>query len=575
MNHSTVVTSLFLLILALAIIPTLLSRLRIPTIVGFILSGVLVGPSGFGLISSVPSIEWITEAGILLLMFAIGLEISFGHILKALKSFVFLGFLQVIVTSAVGFGFFAVMGFPVSKSLVMGALFSLSSTAIVIKLLNENQDLQTIFGSVCIFILVAQDIAALPMMSVLPLISAGVGIGVVDYFPLLKMILFFGVFLAAGKILLPKIIDQVLRTGSREIFFFFVIALAMGTAIAAEKIGLSLSLGAFLAGIVISESPYSEQVLAETTPFRENFLGLFFASIGLMLDISFVSNNLGTFIVFVPVLFFLKFIVIYLIVRLNRYPHGVSMASALALSQVGEFSFILAAKAKGIGIFQEIDFQYFLAFSILSLAMTPFLYRIAQLVSGSHSFFEILDLMRNRVQAEQENDIEGNNQQNSERVIVVGLGHAGQNVLRILKNEGVPALGIDFNGAIIKKLESEGYSVFFGDATRPDIWNSKKMKNFHLVVITLTGKHLTAQVLAKVHALFPRVPVVVRAHLIRELPKLKFRLQDQIVIGELETAKTIVRNVLENLEFPRSKISQILSRCEDNEKDLLKSHISP
>lgn len=566
MLHSETFYAFLTTAVSLTIVATLLSRLQIPTIVGFVLTGLFIGPSGIGLITSLPAAQTISELGIVFLMFSLGLEVSLEHLKRMLRPLMTLGFSQVTLTSAVGFlFFFVVLDFSWPKSFVLAACLSLSSTAIVLKLLQEKRETETPYGRISIIVLLFQDIVALPLMASIPLLAnlhattSQAHTSLV--FSTFLVMLFLISCVLVGRYVIPRLFNEIALTHSREVFFFSILSLTFIVAFLAEKVGLSMSLGAFIAGVLISESPYNKQALAELSPFRDIFLGFFFASLGMMVDIPFILAHWSVLVWLIPILFIIKFGVLFAITRVASQSHGVSLTSSLSLAQIGEFSFILAASALAANLIQTEEFQYFLAVSISSLIFTPLLFNVA-LKSSAHTTWRDLTDMLNPLSAHplkysgqppslsEPLAIKGNTPfledlaSAARRTIVIGVGHAGQRILDELTLNGIPCIGIDLNYENIKAINERGIDGIFGDSTSPDVLVSAGIESAHLVIVTVSGKHVTPKVVAVIKSLNPNVNILVRAHYLLELQDFKNLHRSQIVVSEIETANTLVHKAL-------------------------------
>jgi monovalent cation:H+ antiporter-2, CPA2 family len=540
-NNSEDFAAFLIVIVAITTIPTILYRFKIPTIVGFIVAGLAVGPSGLNLVRSIPVVSTITELGIMLLLFSLGLEISFADIRRLAKLLLGLGVLQVVLTtflSAIVFIF--LFDIHWQKAFLFGSFLALSSTAAVIKLMQEHREVETPFGRATISTLLLQDMATIPLMALIPFMATGSSFADISLSTRILQIGAFGIACVVfSKYLLSKLFEQVVRTNSRELFFFLALSLALGTAYFSEKVGLSFSLGAFIAGLLLAESPYNKQVLAELSPLRDNFLGLFFVSIGLLLDLSFVWQNLGHILVLIVLMFLLKFFIMYGVCRFNRFSHGVSLATALTLAQIGEFSFILAAAAKDYGMINPAEFQYFLTLAVLSLIFTPPFFWFSQRASAHADWNSTMTAKKKIIPRPADPS------ENKRKAIVIGLGHSGENILEILHQLKIPAHGIDFNMTLVKKMNDLQLSASYGNATRPEVLHAAGIDQAFLVVVAVTGRQLTSHILAVIHALRPDVRTLVRSQFIQELDILPIQKNDQVVLAEVEVTRRLLAKALE------------------------------
>lgn len=555
MLHSEIFYAFFITALAITLVVSMLAKFKVPPIVGFILTGLFIGPSGLNLVNSLPAAHAIAELGIILLMFSLGLEISIDKLRFMLQPLIKLGLAQVLGTmfiTAAAFHFF--LNFDLAKSIVFGALLSLSSTAVVLKLLQEKRETESPYGRVSIYILLFQDIAALPLMALIPMLSiSALNQNTSVLAQISNKIFWILLFLAAafltGRYLINRFFNFVTASYSREVFFFSAISLTFLISLLAEKAGLSMALGSFVAGVLISESTYNKQALAELSPLRDIFLGFFFASVGMMVNLEFIISQVMHLLWLIPVLFFIKASIIYLIARFNGHPHGISVASSLSLTQIGEFSFILGTSALGANLMSETEFQYFLALSVLSLLATPLLFNRAGKASTTNgiNFFgkSLMGGKRakqiNKEKAAEEEEIP-EPAKLCRRAIVIGLGHAGLANLNHLHENNIPCVGIDYNANNLRKKTRA--PTLFGDATKEEVLEAAGTHEAFLVIITLTGKEMTSQVLAKVRNFNPNVHIIVRLHYLLETEEILDNPNTEQVISEVETAKVISEKAL-------------------------------
>jgi CPA2 family monovalent cation:H+ antiporter-2 len=570
MGSSEIFSAFLITTISLTVVSTLLWRLKVPTVIGFVLTGIVIGPSGLNWIGSVPAATMLAELGVALLMFSLGLEISIDQLRRLVRPLLLLGFNQVLFTTVFGAAILAlIFGVNLRSSLLCGALMALSSTAVVLKLLQEQRETESPHGRASIIILLFQDIAALPLMIGVPFLAVR-DTGVAGFATVMlatgKIVLFLAGCILAGHFLVPKVFAEVVRTRSREVFFFLLISFTLVVAFLAEKVGLSVSLGAFIAGVLISESPYNKQALAELSPFRDVFLGLFFASIGMMLNLSFVAENLAPIFLLIPLLFASKFAIIYGVMRGNRQSHGVSLSTALALCQIGEFSFVLAAAAFSHGILSEKQFQYFLALAVLSLLFTPALFRLAMKSSAHQQWPELAETFARAFRLGSDSESTAAALEKSEtsaptshsllaprQAMVIGLGHTGQRVLKLLHANGVPCLGVDLNQKLLSEVHAHGLRAVYGDATRREVLEESGIHNCYLVVITVNGRDLAARILSVVHHLEPKARAVVRVQYLLDMDYLKMESNDVLVIAESETARSVETAVLRAYDLQQDK----------------------
>src|SRR5688500_6670917 len=369
-----------LLVLLLTSVPIafIFHRLRLPTIVGFMITGVLIGPHSLGLIKDVHAIEMLAEIGVALLLFTIGLEFSLRRMLEMGRLVLLGGGLQVILTTLLVTGFANLLGRPLNQAIFFGFLFALSSTAIVLKSYIDSAEIDAPHGRAGVGILLFQDLSIVPMMLMVPILSGtgGVSVGRISITLGIALATIAAIIFTARTVV-PGLLYQIVRLRSPELFIISVVLLSLGTSWLTSQVGLSLALGAFIAGLVLSESDYSHQIVADILPFRDVFNSIFFMSIGMLLSVTALSADLLTVLAWVGALTVGKALVVFGVVRLLGYSLRISTMTALRLAQVGEFSFILAKTGLTQGLLLEVDYQRFLAASIISMIATPFLIKAA------------------------------------------------------------------------------------------------------------------------------------------------------------------------------------------------------
>ncbi len=386
----TVTLTDILIVLAVALAVTLLfGRLRLPLLVALFVAGALVGPNAFGLIEDSEQVEALAEVGVIFLLFTLGLEFSFRRLVRLARPILIAGPVQVVLTGAVGAGVGLAFGADGAQAIVLGMLVALSSTAVVLKGLAERGEMESPLGQTSFGILVFQDVLVLPLMLVLPLL-AGKGFQT-SWSPLTIVLVALGVvaaLLVGTKWVAPRLLYEAARTRSADVFLMAVVTICFAVAGLAASIGLSLALGAFLAGLIISESEFSHQALGYVLPFRNLLVSFFFVSVGMLLDLAFLADHWWLVLLGALGLVLVKTITGSLAVVALRYPLRVAVGTGLTLSQVGEFSFVLAAVAVGESLLPHDPHQGFLAVAVLSMAVTPVLMaqtpRVSRLLEKTH-----------------------------------------------------------------------------------------------------------------------------------------------------------------------------------------------
>jgi monovalent cation:H+ antiporter-2, CPA2 family len=524
-------------------------KLKMPTVSGFILTGILIGPGGFGLIQDTHSINVLAEIGVVMLLFNIGLEISFKNIGAIKKTFWLGGGFQLPVTSLLVIGLLHFFGLPLRELIFYGFLISLSSTALVLKIYSDSNQLESPHGNISLGILLFQDIGFVPMLVITQLLGRPGDSSLTFYLlRFLLSVLAVGMVVIVARHLMPKILYIMVRTRVREIFLITSLLICLGMAFFTYSLGLSLALGAFLAGIIISESEYSYQVTSEITPFKDLFTSLFFISIGLLLNLKFAWSEKFTILGIVLAVIFLKALVIYLIVKIMKYPSRIALMSGLGLAQIGEFSFVLAGIGRANDLIPEEIFQVFIASSILTILATPFLMAYSPVIAEK---FENIFRLKHRVKPDRE-DKEKSLQNH---VIIGGYGLNGRNLVRVLKETGIPYVVIELNPDTVRKSLKGNEPMIFGDISSREVLKAAGIKQAKVVVYAISdpiaiksGVKITREMNKEAH-------ILVRSRFVSEIDEFYDLGANQVIPEEFETSVEIFSRVLEKYRIPRNIIN--------------------
>src|SRR5688572_17953766 len=454
-----------LLVLLLVPVPIafIFHRLRLPTTVAFMNTEVLIGPHSLGLIKDVQDIELLAEIGVALLLFTIGLEFSLRRMLEMRRLVLLGGGLQVILTLLLVTGTANLLGRPLNEAVFFGFLFALSSTAIVLKSYIDRAEIDAPHGRAGVGILLFQDLSIVPMMLMIPILSGREGTSAAKIaFTLGIAVAAIGIIIFAARTIVPYLLYHIVRLRSPEVFIISVVLMSLGTSWLTLQAGLSLALGAFIAGIVLSESEYSHQIVADILPFRDVFNSLFFMSIGMLLSLSALWADVLIVLAWVGALTLGKALLVLAVMRLLGFSLRVSTTAALGLAQVGEFSFILAKAGLPQGLLSESDYQRFLAASILSMIATPFLIKAAPRIGYAlQSLFAPGSLFEPTVTGfdPQELEMRGH-------VVIVGYGLNGRNLARVLRRVSVPYLVLELNAEAVREACDQGERIDYGAELR-------------------------------------------------------------------------------------------------------------
>ena len=545
MNDFLIIQDIVVILLVSLPIIFLFKKIDMPSIVGFLIAGMLIGPYGFNLIKSVNQISVMAQIGIMLLMFTIGLEFSLSQLIKIKKFLLIAGGFQLLLTIIFSTIIFSALGLELKQSIFFSLLVSLSSTAIVLKILSDKNELEAPHGKFSIGILIFQDLAIVPMFLLLPLLSGFGELSTGDV--ALKIAIAFGVLaglLLLARFLMPLIVYQIANIRTREAFTIGIILLLLGTAYLTHTFGLSFALGAFIAGLILSESEYNHQIVSDILPFRDAFNSIFFVSIGLLLNINFVLDNVLMISSLTLGIILVKTIVVVIIIYFMKYPLRVAVLAGLGLAQIGEFSFVLAQAGLNFKLFTN-DFYYngFLASTIFSMILTPLLIKFSPFIAGKTSTIE-KDKKHNENYLE---NLHGH-------VIIAGFGLNGSNLARVLKETGIKYIVTELNPDTVKKEKAKGEKIIYGDISKDEVLNALKIDKASIIVYTISDPAVTRRSLTLVKKLNPQIYSLVRTRYVNEVDELKKLGADDVIPEEFETALQIFRKVLERFHIPLNVI---------------------
>ena len=555
MPELNVLTDLLVIFVVSITVVFAFQKFRLPSIAGFLVAGALIGPHGLNLVSDLDLVRVLAEIGVVLLLFTIGLEISFAH-LRASRSFLLIGGpLQVaamlVLTAVVGI----FIGLPYRQAIFWGCLLSLSSTAIVLKALADRGESDSPHGRATIGILIFQDLIVVPMMLMTPILAGPAEISMQEMLlELARSLALVGVIVVAAWFLVPKLLDQIVRSRSRELFLLTTIVLCLGIAWLTSLSGLSLALGAFLAGLVISESEYSHQAIAEVLPFRDSFNSLFFVSIGMLMDVRVVLAHPLLIVGLVGAVIVAKFVTATGSVLTVGHPPRSGVLAGVALAQVGEFSFILALEGQKTGLLTGQSYQVFLAVSVLTMIVTPFLMQWSpHIARRTEALQRLHHWFPGRTAA---NAISGmtHHLQIKDHVIVVGYGLNGRNLARVLQETEIPYLVLDLDGEIVRSAALSGVKIYYGDATNPRVLRQLRIEDARVLVMAISDPFSTRRTVHLARGLNPDLHIIVRTRYLRELDELHQLGADEVVPEEFETSIEIFALVLRTYKMPQEVI---------------------
>lgn len=545
------------------------SRLKIPSIVGFLLTGILAGPHGMALIESPERVQVTAEIGVIFLMFSIGLEFSFKNLREIKRNVLLGGGLQVLLTVALVAAIAWVLGMPANQAVFLGFLVSLSSTAIVLKQLGEKAEMDTPQGKINLGILIFQDIIVVAMMLFTPLLG---NVTAEMQSPGLILAKTAGVIILVivlAMYAIPPLLYQITRTQSRELFLLSIILICFAVAWLTASAGLSLSLGAFLAGLIIAESEYSHQAMANILPFIDTFTSIFFVSIGMLLNIQNMEETLALVLGFTVMLLLIKGLVALFTTIVLGYPLRTAIIVGFSLCQVGEFSFILAQSGIDYGLLGENLYQVFLAASILTMMMTPFLMDFAPRLAGAVYRWHLPERLRSGILS-WASDIEEPVSM-KDHLIIVGYGINGRNLSRAASFAGIPYAIMEINPETVKSEKERGETIFYGDATHEVVLNKVNIESARVMVIAISDSVATRRITDSVRRINPAIHIIVRTRFVADVHDLYELGANEVIPEEYETSVEVFARVLNRYQIPENEIECCIDQIRKEDYEMFRN----
>ena len=516
-----------------------LHRLRQPPLIGFLLAGVVLGPFGLGLVRDRQIVEALADFGVVLLLFTIGLELSLSNLRRLGKVVWFGGTTQVLVTIALVLAIALAAHYPFSRGLFFGYLVALSSTAIVLKLLFDRHEMDSPHGRALIGILIFQDLAVVPMLLSLPFLSSGGSGGLEAFVPaLLKTVGTTAALVIAARFLIPRFIGALAGTRQKEVFVVAVLFLVLGSALATSWAGLSAALGAFLAGLVLSESEYGHQAMADISGFRDALNAVFFVSIGMLLDPRVILDEPVPVAVLLALILVWKTIAGAAAVLPFGYGARIAIVVGLSLAQIGEFSFVLLRQGLAAGLITEARYQTFLAAAIVTMMATPFLSEVSHAVA--------FRLARGDVPSRR-----GRPPEVPEGlVLVIGYGHMGQTVARVLQRSKAAFRILDLDPVRVKKGQKQFMPIEYGDSTNDIVLRRIGVPRARAAIVLVSDPRAMQQTIRHCRSLNPNLFILARARYVADIPTFAAAGADEVVAEEFETSLEIGRRAVKRLGLP-------------------------
>lgn len=548
--HGTLELVLILLLAAVAVV-AVFRLLALPALLGYLLVGILIGPNALGLVGDSAETRYLAEFGVVFLMFSIGLEFSLAKLLTMRRLVFGLGAAQVAITVGLIVSVTMLAGADWRSGLVLGGVFAMSSTAILAKMLAERLELNSPHGRQIVGILLFQDLAVVPLLIVIPALAQGaetvllaLGLAVVKAAMVLIVLLYF------GQRLMRPWFTLVARQKSSELFALNVLLITLGLAWVTELAGLSLALGAFLAGMLISETEYRYQVEQDIKPFRDVLLGLFFVTVGMLLDPAALIDYWYWIIALLVLIMVAKTVIVVGVGRLFGMDKSVSLRSGLALAGAGEFGLVLLAQAAHLSVIDDVRMQIALATLILSMLLSPFVIEYSEHMVRRFSAAEWM----NRAMAV--HNIAVQSMGAEQHVIICGYGRSGQNLSRFFEREGVGFIALDFDPQRVREAAAAGESVVFGDAARREVLIAAGLLRANALVVSYADTPSALRILGLVQELRPGLPVIVRTLDDSDIDQLKKAGAAEVVAEILEGSMMLAMHALMLLGVPFNRVLQ-------------------
>jgi CPA2 family monovalent cation:H+ antiporter-2 len=550
-------------------------KLKLPSILGLLITGAIVGPYGLNLITSEHGVELLAEIGIIFLLFVIGIEFSLKGIIAIKNTVLFGGILQVGGTIGLVALIAYLSGLTIQTAIFLGFLIALSSTAIVLKMFQEKGELTSPHGRISLAILIFQDIIVVLLMLLTPVLAGqSANPALTLFWLLLKVIAIVIAIYLLARYIIPVVFKWIARTKISELYIITPIVICFATAWLTNSLGLSLALGAFFAGLIISESDYNHQATANILPFREIFISFFFVSVGMLLDLSFFLENILMIHLLALGVILIKMLIIGLTVYLLRYPMRTILLTSLAIFQVGEFSFLLSTTGMEYELLSREIYQVFLAISIISMGVTPFLINYSPRIAnylvqlGIPAAVKVrlrsITKIKDRLESQRDHDWH-------DHLVIIGFGMNGQNVAKAARRAKIPYVIVELDPEVMQNAKSIGEPVVFGDATSELILKHVNVQNARVVVVAISADQATRQIVQTVRSFTETSYIIVRTRYIKEVETLTRFGADEVIPEEFETSVEIFTRVLNKYLVPHNEVMSFINEIRQRNYEVFRS----
>ena len=548
MNPAVIDSLLFQLILLLALTAAglaLFERLKLPAIAGFLVAGAIAGPGGFGIIDEPENVRSLAELGVVFLLFEIGLELPIERVRKLWRTAVLAGGAQMILTGGLVMAAAMFLGIGSGEAFILGSIIAMSSTALVMRILGDRGQLQAPQGQLALSILVFQDLSIVPLLLLFPLLHGGGESATDILLTVLRMLGALVLVFVTVRIVVPRVLLGGARRRSADLFSLLALLVVLGSAYFAEEVGLSLAVGAFLAGLAAGDSPFSSQMFSEVVPLRGVLLGIFFTAIGMLFEPTVFAHHATGLLAYLAAATIVKALIIVAITLvLLRQGLRVGILTGLALAQTGEFSFVFTQDAVRAGMLSPELSQIVIAGSILSLIATPFLIR------GSPRLVDAIERRRSPGTASASLGEEPH-------VIVVGFGPGGQTLVRLLRSLEIPYRIVEANTVTVEQARQQGERITFGDATRPAVLQRMQILGARLLAVAISDPFATRRIVSRARHLAPNTPILARTRFVEEVDGLTVAGASEVVAEEFEGSLEFTARALSFFGFPTDAVRDL------------------
>ncbi len=552
------------IVLVAALIGGMLTHhLRQPILLGYLLGGIAIGPFALGWIQDVEAVRTLATIGVVLLMFALGMEFSLGDLKRVGRMGVGGGLAQILATALLGFvlGRF-LLQWSWTEALFFGFLISLSSTMIVLKSLAERGELDTVHGRIMVGVLLVQDLSVVPMMVILPTLGQGEGFGEGLGRATLMAVLFLGAIVVIGRWGLPRLLRRTAELRSRELFLLAIITLGLGAAVGTQVFGLSLAFGAFVAGLMVGQSQFAHQAMADIIPLRDTFAALFFVSLGMLTDPGFIFDNWPVVLFITGSIVLGKFVILFGLSRLMGYSLKTGLFVGVGLIQIGEFSFVLAQAGRDTGVISEYLYSLTLACALITILITPPAMSLATALYGRLErigrLSHLLTATGQSILREQEIDLHNH-------VVICGHGRVGKYLSRVLEEHHIPYVVIDLNPQVISDLRERGVPVIYGDASNRLVLSRALITQARVLVLSFPDPLAIIGAATNAVKMRPGLDIVARVHRESEAEILGKLNISELVSPEFEAGLEVISHTMRRYGLSFSEIQNIVHTLREDE----------